>query len=107
MAKPRGSRGSWFASWKGESLPCVHDYWAKGIWPKYCDPNVSDDWRWQPFIEAIRNGRRVILTNDKPDANGQPSGDRDSYIALYEVDKVEVIGSELHFDFVKRLEEFR
>ena len=107
MRKPKGTRGSWFADWNGESLPCVHDHWTKGIWPHYCDPHVSDDKRWVPFIEAIRNSKTVILKNDKLDADGLPSGNRNSYIALFRVENVALRGSELHFDFVERLSDFK
>lgn len=107
MAKPKGERGSWFASWKGERLPCVHDYWSAGIWPWYSDPNVTNDPKWPPFIEAIRHGQKVILTNDKLDNAGNPSGNRDSYIALYRIDSVGVEDGKLRFRFVERLENFK
>lgn len=107
MARPKGKRGTWFAEWNGESLPCVHDYWSKGIWPSYCDPHVDENSNWGPFIEAIKSGKKVILTNDVPDADGNPSGNRKDYIALFTVENVRVDGGKLKFDFVERLENFK
>ena len=104
MPKPKGQRGSWFATWKGDSLPCVHRHWTKGIWPHHRDPLVNDDSKWPPFIAAIKKGRRVILTEDKPTSDGAPTGDRAGYVGVFEVTNVEVRGSELHFDFVKRVD---
>ena len=45
VAKPTGQRGSWFAVWKGESLPCVHACWVPPARGKmtYLDPHVGDD----------------------------------------------------------------
>lgn len=107
MAKPFGQRGSWFANWNGENLPCVHKHWTKGIWPHHNDPGVTDDVKWIPFIESIKNGERVILTDDHVTDDGQLSGSRKGYIALWRVANVERRGNELHFDFVEKLKDFR
>jgi hypothetical protein len=107
MAKPVGRRGSWFADWKGESLPCVHECWCqsgKGTF-SYLDPHVGDDPKWSPFIAAIRSGGKVILTRDELGDDGQPFR-RQSYIATYRVDGVEVEGTNLAFQFVERLDNF-
>lgn len=107
MTKPKGIRGSWFATWKGERIPCVHEHWTRGIWPHHLDAGVDGSSKWEPFIRAIVDGKKVILTDDKLGPDGEPSGDRNSYIALYRVENVELRGNELHFDFVERLENFR
>ncbi|SJM61917.1 hypothetical protein FM111_08580 [Brevundimonas diminuta 3F5N] len=107
MAKPVGRRGSWFADWKGESLPCVHECWCrpgKGTL-SYLDPHVGDDPKWSPFIAAIRSGEKVILTRDELGADGQPFR-RLSYIATYGVKDVQVEGTNLAFQFVERLDNF-
>jgi hypothetical protein len=107
MAKPKGTRGSWFALWEGEQIPCVHEHWTKGIWPHHVDAGVSSDAKWEPFIKAIREGQKVILTDDKLDENGLPNGARNSYKGLFRVEKVEVRNNELHFDIVERLANFK
>lgn len=106
MARPKGLRGSWFAKWQGEELPCVHEYWARPAWPHHVDPGVDDNPKWGPFIEAIQRGKRVILTRDKLGPDGLPIWEREGYIALYRVENVEVRGAELHFDLVERLADF-
>ena len=106
MAKPKGQRGSWFADWKGQSLPCVHACWCrpgKGRMT-YLDPFVGDDPKWGPFIAAIRHGT-VILTNDDVGQDGQPFR-RTAYIATYRVRNVQVIGTHLAFELVERLDDF-
>lgn len=105
MAKPRGERGSWFAEWKGEKLPCVHRCWTRGIWPHHCDPGVSDKPQWEPFINALKEGR-AILTEDELDKEGVPIN-RNGYVALYRIENVTLRGNELHFDFTERLADFR
>ncbi|MDB5470160.1 MAG: hypothetical protein JWR84_1720 [Caulobacter sp.] len=107
MAKPTGQRGSWFANWKGESLPCVHECWCKpgkGTLT-YLDPHVGDDPKWGPFIAAIRSSEKMILTKDELRADGQPVR-RTAYIASYRVQNVQIEGSNLSFEFVQRLESF-
>lgn len=107
MARPVGSRGSWFAVWQGESLPCVHKCWFKvsGKQPHYLDPGVTDDPKWAPFVQAIAEKKRVLLTDDELDALGSPVN-RIGYIGLYRVDNVSFSSTELQFDFVERLESF-
>ncbi len=107
MGKPTGYRGSWFAAWKGQSLPCVHACWCrpgKGTLT-YLDPHVGTDPKWGPFIAAIRAGETVILTTDEMGEDGQPKS-RTGYVATYRVRNVAVDGSTLSFEFVQRLENF-
>jgi hypothetical protein len=105
MAKPKGERGSWFAQWDGESVPCVHRRWTEGVWPHHCDPCVDDNPKWVPFIEALKLGR-AILTEDNLDPSRIPVT-RKAYVAIYRIENVEVSGGELHFDFRERLADFR
>lgn len=106
MPKPTGQRGSWFALWRGESLPCVHVCWCRTSRGKmtYLDPHVGSDPKWTPFIEAIKRGT-VILTNDELADDGQPIR-RTSYVATYRVQDVQMIGTNLAFEFVQRLDNF-
>lgn len=107
MAGPTGSRGSWFALWRGERLPCLHKCWTKAESGRlrYCDPEVSDEWEWPELIASIREKGRVILTDDELDARGFPKK-RKGYIAVFRVDNVVVRAAELHLDLVDR-EEFK
>lgn len=74
MAQPTGSRGSWYALWRGEEIPCIHKCWvtSEAGCLYYCDPGVSEEWEWPAFIEAIRQKRRVIMTDDLLDERGSP-----------------------------------
>ena len=105
MAKPKGHRGSWFASWGGETYPCVHKFWTNGIWPHHRDPNVVNSPQYIDLINAIEAGKTVILTEDEA-IDGGLGFNRKGYIGLYRVANIEVRGPELHFDFVERLEDF-
>ena len=99
MPKPIGERGSWFAKWRGERLPCVHRCWTVGTWPHYADPEVEADGKWPPFIEALRDGK-AILTDGTSDV-------RTGYVGVYRIDNVEVRDGLLQFDFKERLADFR
>jgi hypothetical protein len=108
MSKPMGKRGSWFADWKGESLPCVHQCWVESPGQKrmtYCDPGLSDDPKWSPFVATLQAGGKAILTEDSLRQDGFPA-DRLGYVALYEIANVSTATGELRFDFVRRLENF-
>lgn len=106
MANPKGIRGSWFANWKGESLPCVHERWFEGGRGRhYADPMVTDNPKWDPFIRAIQDGGVVILTKDELDASRIPTR-RTGYIASYRVENVSVENATLEFDITERLDDF-
>lgn len=105
LAKPEGHRGDWFAKWKGENLPCVHEVYyvnRKGEKPYYEDTGVGGNPRWRPFIAAIKSLKRVVLTSDHLGDHNVPT-DRKAYVAIYRVDNVVHEGSVLTFDFVERL----
>jgi len=108
MAKPVGIRGSWFANWRGEEVPCVHKHWTKMQSGRmsYLDPGVSSDPKWPPFIEAIKRTKKVILTDDAVDEGGIPGFKRTGYIGLYRVENVDVKDQELSFDYIERLDNF-
>lgn len=106
MKVPKGHSGSWFAEWEGEKLPCVHQHWTKGCWPKYVDPGLDDRSEWRGFIEALKTKKKVILTTSHPpDENGIRR--RKSYVAIYEIDNVQTDGGQLTFDFVGPPKRFR
>ncbi len=100
MAKyPDGHAGSWFAKWEGESLPCVHQHWTKGSWPEYVDPGYDARAEWGPFIEALKTGKKAILTTSHlPDDSGKRR--RKSYIGVWYVSDVRITqDGELRFLF--------
>jgi hypothetical protein len=103
MVKPKGQQGSWFAKWDGEDLPCVHDHWRTGA--IYRDPHVDDRKQWSNFIEALRTGRKAILT--KSEVTGPLALRRAGYLSLWTIDDVEAGDGVLTFRFVKKLREFR
>ncbi|MWV29212.1 hypothetical protein [Aurantiacibacter rhizosphaerae] len=106
MKKPKGRAGSWFAEWDGENLPCVHKFWTEGIWPEYADKGFDDRPEWGPFIEALQEKGRAILTTSHPqDADG--NWRRKSYIGIWSVSDVRVTDNkELRFTFGDLLHRF-
>jgi hypothetical protein len=98
--KAVGIRGSWFADVDGERLPCVHKHWWRnGV---YHDPNaVPGEKKWDDFILAIQQRKRVILTDDEPWTGG--AFVRKGYIAIWDVDNVRIEGSDLTFKFTNRV----
>ena len=111
MAKPVGKRGEWFAVWEGQKLPCVHDCWTtftreQGM--TYNDPYLSENPKWGPFLKAIEEGRRVILTRDRM-VDGQPSGrlSQDGYVAVWDVRDVVVANGALSFAYDTKVAEIR
>jgi hypothetical protein len=99
--KAVGHRGSWFAEVDGELLPCVHKHWWRGR--SYHDPNARPgDVKWNELIEAIRDKGRVVLTDDRV-SDDETAFERSGYIAVYEVANLQVEGSHLKFDFVRRI----
>jgi hypothetical protein len=111
--KPVGHSGSWFATWEGLSYPCVHNHWHRGEW--YDDPCVEPAIypKWQRFLAAIQNQKKVIETIDKvPDDWRYGRWRRSGYIGLWEVDNFQVEHtpdpnlSTLRFRFVRILVSF-
>ncbi len=105
MRKPKGHPGSWFAEWNGEKLPCVHQHWTKGSWPQYVDPGFDGRSKWDAFIEALKRGKKAILTTSHPpDASGKRR--RKSYVGIYSIDDVETSNGQLRFTFKDQLRRF-
>ncbi|TPI49936.1 hypothetical protein FJW05_02395 [Mesorhizobium sp. B2-9-1] len=108
-AKAKGHRGSWFATVDGEDLPCVHKYWVKGLLhhDRFQRHGYANSLQILELVQAVRNGQRVILTDDKPlfDAAGNLIGfERKGYIAVYAVDDVTYSPEEgLKFQLVERI----
>jgi hypothetical protein len=106
--KATGQRGSWFAEVDGESIPCGHKHWTRNTRGSmvYDDPYFSPETeaKWEPFVAALKAGKRVILTNDNVSDEGH-AFERTGYIALYAIDNVEIVGENLRFRFIKRLAE--
>lgn len=101
MKKAVGQRGSWFATVDRDRLPCVHAHWFQGGW--YNDPGARPgEGKWDEFIEAIRNTKKVILTNDSVSTD-ETAFERTRYIAVFSVDDVSVDDGALRFRFVERL----
>jgi len=90
MIKVVGKRGSWFARAGKEDLPCVHKEWFKSGNPHnyYYDEGAKPgEKKWDELIDAIKQKKRVILTNDRWE-NG--NFERTGYIAIYDVDSITV-----------------
>jgi hypothetical protein len=101
--KPKGSRGSFFAKFNGESIPCVFERWKDG--DGYCDPGAKPSWRrWTKYFAAIRDGQKVILTTQKELDNG--SFKRTGYTAIYLVSECRMSDSGLEFSFGHLLKDF-
>src|SRR3546814_6943865 len=83
MRKPKGRQGSWLAEWDGEQLPCVHKRWTKGTWPEYVDPGVDDRPEWVPFVTALSDGKKALLTTSDIPEDGEPWR-RSGYVARSE-----------------------
>lgn len=103
MEKPHGERGSWFASWEGKMLPCVHKHWWTGR-NGYSDPYARpDDPKFKELVDSIRQCGRVILTSDTL-LDGAHNFKRTGYIAIYDVANIEFDESGLRFEFTARHE---
>ena len=106
MKKPKGWQGSWFAEWRGEMIPCIHKHWTHGHWPQYRDPGVDERAEWGPFIRALQEGGRAILTTSEvPDGPGPWR--RNGYVGLWSIRNVLVENGVLTFDLEEPLERFR
>lgn len=106
--KAIGRRGDWFARVQGDDddLPCVHQFWIKGL--RYDDPHVvRGDPVWERLIDAIQTKRRVILTNDWPLTPDGRGFARTGYIAVFEVEEVEVDGTHLRFALKRRIKDLQ
>ena len=102
MANPVGHSGSWFATWDGENIPCVHFHWTKGTWPEYVDPGFDDRTEWSPFITALQEGSKAILTTSHPpDKSGMRR--RKGYTGIWTISNIRVVElegrRELRFTF--------
>ena len=103
-SKAIGRRGDWFATVDGETLPCVHQFWMHGT--HYDDPHANPgEPIWDRLIEGIRTTRKVILTNDKAKTFAGLGFERTGYIAVFEVDDIEVEGTHLRFLITRRLKD--
>ena len=99
--KATGERGSWFATINGERLPCVHQYWIKGIHHRALRVSQHSA-RDMELVRAVRAGKRVIVTTDNVVDDGI-GFERTGYVALFRVDNVDHKGGELTFDLVERI----
>jgi hypothetical protein len=94
--KPKGRRGSFFAQFNGELLPCVFERWKNG--EHYLDPGAKPSWRrWAKYFAAIRDGQKVILTTQKVLENGLFK--RTGYKAIYSVSECRMSEDGLEFSF--------
>jgi hypothetical protein len=104
--KAVGERGSWFAKVDGDRLPCVHKHWVTGT--THVDPNYDgSDPKFIELVEAIRRGKRVILTNDIAITNAEKKSgigfERTGYIAIFDVDDLSTGPEGLRFELRKRV----
>jgi hypothetical protein len=105
--KVHGQRGAWSAKVHGESLPCVHEHWTRrdsnGMY--YSDPGCSSGAvKWKDFISLLETTKRVILTKDKVSENDTVF-EREGYIGLFTIDKIESGDGFLRFRFLERTAE--
>ena len=109
MAKKKaiGARGDWFAEVDGERLPCVHKFWWEKGTLAYNDTKLGSGPKPDELFEAIKELKRVILTDDIPKFEGSEviGFERAGYIAIYAVDDVEFDANGLRFKFKKRLDD--
>jgi hypothetical protein len=110
----KGQQGQWYATvrWEdGETqvLPCVHRYYFKkgAQGPYYHDTleGVSmEDARLLKHLEQIRSSRRVIVTDDEVDETkfGDGRFRRTGYVAVFDIDDLEIEGHGYRFRFVER-----
>lgn len=104
MAVPKGHAGSWFATWEGESLPCIHQHCVKG--GRYIDPGVNDHPAWPRFIAALQADGKAILTTSHPvDRDGLRR--RKSYVGIWPVSDVQVREGVLLMNLGPPLQRFR
>lgn len=100
--KANGQRGSWFATVKGEELPCVHEHWLKRS--NYDDPSARPGIKkFDDLYNAIKEKKRVVLTKDN--YLGDHQFERTGYIAVFEVVGLEMDDNGLRFRMVRRLDE--
>lgn len=108
--KATGRQGWWFAVVEGETLPCIHKHWLTG--KSYHDPferhrGKGRDERIKEAVDAMLNGRRVVLTSDRVlyDEYGKVTGfERDGYIAVFEIDNGTYTPDDgVRFQLTKRL----
>lgn len=97
--KARGSKGSWFAVWEGENLPCVHEHWKDG--DNYTDIEVGPRGRWPRFIAGLRAKGRVLVTRDRI-VGGFPRG-RLGYLSVWDIEGVSSNPDALRFRFVRQI----
>lgn len=101
----KGRWNSWFAEWKGEDLPCVHECWKVG--DCYADPEVVPGHRrWASFVAGLCDKRRVLLTRDTLDEEGRPRGRAKppgQYLAVWEIGDVSPNPDALRFRFVRQI----
>jgi len=60
--------------------------------------------KWDEFIAALKREKRAVLTRDEV-SQDEKSFQRTGYIALFEIDHIEVTTAGLEFEFTKRLAE--
>ena len=98
--KDKSQRGPWFVKIGGEMLPCAHERWFSTREHTYHDPFAEPGRReWDEWVAALKEKRRAVLTRgDGTDA--EPT----RYLAVYAIDHIEIIGSDLRFRLVKRLD---
>jgi hypothetical protein len=112
--KAVGSRGSWFAKVGDETMPCIHKHWLRAM--LYHEPfcEISEQ-RWLDYVNGLRGGK-AILTTDKVVSEEvvvlddgtevkRPTFQRSGYVAVYRITEVSLVGRDLKFELVERLEE--
>jgi hypothetical protein len=104
MKKIVGKRGSWYATFDGESLPCTHEHWVDKKLMEYEDPGAKPGTKkWDDFIDSLGSKGKAILTDDKFLGDGM-GFKRKSYIGVFEIANVRMEDDMLKFKFVRRIQ---
>lgn len=108
---------TWFAIVEGEKLPCVHHKWWTNIGGlrRYSDPGLAPGPKYDAFVNAIRETRKVVLTqdkvislNDKPTTAENPTAfKRLDYIAVWTIDDIDFDETGLRFTFIDKVCELK
>lgn len=105
VEKAKGHRGSWFATVKGEKLPCIHRHWLTGL--EYADPGYEDTPKFAELVTALKDKGKAVLTNDEylGDHAENHAFRRTGYIAVFAISDVTVGDGHLKLRLTERLED--
>ena len=106
---PKGKRGSWFAEFRGQRLPCVWKRWKTS--DRYFDSGYEEGLgKWPRFLNALKAEETVLLTGysetTDPNKKNGASLARKGYDSVWKIANITTDDSGLRFDFVCKLHVF-